>query len=128
MGTRTAPSCTHRETKCRQILPIADITPNECQDSGGTYNFASNTCSSESAPTPTPTPWPTPTPPSGGGGCTVNWWIAGWCDSYDFDTYTCYGGINKSPILIDVLGDGFNLTDARRGVDFDLDGNGIAER
>lgn len=90
-----------------------------CTNLGYYWNFASNTCSSE--------PAPTPTPPSGGG-CTVNWWVAGWCENYDFDTCTCYGGINKSPVLIDVLGDGLNLTDARRGVNFDLDGNGAAER
>lgn len=34
----------------------------------------------------------------------------------------------NSPILVDVAGDGYRLTDAERGVDFDLDGNGIAER
>jgi hypothetical protein len=30
--------------------------------------------------------------------------------------------------LIDVLGDGFDLTDAHNGVDFDIDGNGIRDR
>jgi hypothetical protein len=30
--------------------------------------------------------------------------------------------------LIDVFGDGYHLTDASRGVNFDLDGNGIRER
>lgn len=119
--------CLWLKEQCRWACgQIADITPDECQDSGGTYNFASNTCSSE--PAPTPTPWPTPTPPSGGGGCTINWWVATWCNDYDFDTCTCYGGINKSPILVDVLGDGFDLTDAGNGVNFDLDGNGSAER
>jgi hypothetical protein len=58
----------------------------------------------------------------------VNWWVAGWCEDYDFQFCTCPGGINKSPILVDVLGDGFDLTDARRGVNFDLDGDGTAER
>jgi hypothetical protein len=33
-----------------------------------------------------------------------------------------------SPILLDVQGDGFRLTDAASGVNFDLDGNGTAER
>lgn len=107
--------------------------PDSCADFDGTWDFASNTCDTSNptptpTPTPTPNPTPNPTPPSGGGGCTINWWVAGWCEDYDFDTCTCYGGINKSPILIDVLGDGFNLTDARRGVNFDLDGNGTAER
>jgi hypothetical protein len=59
---------------------------------------------------PTPTPTPTPTPSSGGGGGCNPWWLA-WCDDIDFETCTCVGGINKSPILIDVLGNGFRLTD-----------------
>ena len=33
-----------------------------------------------------------------------------------------------SPIVIDVLGNGFALTDAANGVDFDLDTNGLRER
>lgn len=36
--------------------------------------------------------------------------------------------IDKSPILIDVLGDGFRLTNAANGVSFDLDGNGTKEQ
>ena len=32
-----------------------------------------------------------------------------------------------SPILVDTLGNGFNLTNAASGVEFDLDGNGVAE-
>lgn len=87
-----------------------------------------NDSSDSTPPCPTPTPALTPTPPSSGGGCTVNWWVAGWCEDYDFETCTCYGGINKSPILIDVFGNGFDLTDANHGVNFDLDGNGVAER
>jgi hypothetical protein len=54
--------------------------------------------------------------------------LASWCEDYDFETCTCYGGVNKSPILIDVLGNGFSLTDAARGVNFDLDSDGAAER
>jgi hypothetical protein len=34
----------------------------------------------------------------------------------------------NSPVLVDVLGDGFSLTGAASGVDFDLDGDGAAER
>ena len=33
-----------------------------------------------------------------------------------------------SPVLLDVRGDGFRLTDAAAGVNFDLDGNGTPER
>ena len=35
---------------------------------------------------------------------------------------------NASPVLIDVLGDGFALTNTTNGVTFDLDGNGVPER
>jgi hypothetical protein len=39
-------------------------------------------------------------------------------------SYGCIG----SPVLVDVSGNGFNLTDAAGGVNFDLDGDGIKER
>jgi hypothetical protein len=49
---------------------------------------------------------------------------------YDYTTCNCFdcdycGG---SPILIDINGDGFALTDATHGVDFDLNGNGTRDR
>jgi hypothetical protein len=49
---------------------------------------------------------------------------------FDFFTCTCYGCdvCGGSPILIDVNGDGFALTDAANGVDFDLNGNGTRDR
>jgi hypothetical protein len=41
---------------------------------------------------------------------------------------TCwYGGDPSSPIIIDVAGNGFHLTSASGGVNFDLDGDGTAE-
>jgi hypothetical protein len=47
------------------------------------------------------------------------------CMAYYITTGTCY-----SPILVDVNGDGFSLTDAAGGVNFDLDGNpdGVKEK
>jgi hypothetical protein len=33
-----------------------------------------------------------------------------------------------SPVLVDISGDGFAMTDAAGGVNFDLDGDGVAER
>jgi len=39
----------------------------------------------------------------------------------------CHWGGPGSPILIDVVGNGFDLTDARNGVDFDLNGDGVLE-
>jgi hypothetical protein len=40
----------------------------------------------------------------------------------------CNTGCGNSPILIDVLGEGFDLTNAANGVNFDLDNDGVAER
>jgi hypothetical protein len=45
----------------------------------------------------------------------------------DLNDYKC-SICNPSPILIDVRGDGFTLTDNAGGVLFDLDGNGTRER
>ncbi|HEV2801458.1 MAG TPA: hypothetical protein VGW12_13215 [Pyrinomonadaceae bacterium] len=42
----------------------------------------------------------------------------------DYDDFACVA----SPILVDVSGNGFDLTDAAAGVTFDLDGNGIGEK
>ncbi|HWS98801.1 MAG TPA: hypothetical protein VN256_00920 [Pyrinomonadaceae bacterium] len=49
---------------------------------------------------------------------------------YDLFTCTCTGcdTCGGSPILIDVAGDGFALTDAAGGVSFDLNGNGTRDQ
>ncbi|HJP93235.1 MAG TPA: hypothetical protein VJ875_14855 [Pyrinomonadaceae bacterium] len=49
---------------------------------------------------------------------------------YDFLTCTCLGCdyCGGSPILIDIAGNGIALTDAKGGVDFDLNGNGTRDR
>ncbi len=49
---------------------------------------------------------------------------------YDLLSCTCSGcdTCGGSPILIDVAGDGFSLTDAAGGVLFDLNGNGTRDR
>lgn len=48
---------------------------------------------------------------------------------WDFESCTCSGtfGDGNSPILVDVEGDGFNLTNAQDGVNFDLNNDGRAE-
>jgi hypothetical protein len=52
----------------------------------------------------------------------------GWCSQHEGDwiesTCTCH----YSPIIIDVAGNGFNLTDSSKGVHFDLDRDGSAEQ
>jgi hypothetical protein len=49
------------------------------------------------------------------------------CDAEIPDTSCPYevggGNCSSTPIVIDVLGNGFRLTDAQSGVDFDIDGN-----
>jgi hypothetical protein len=51
---------------------------------------------------------------------------------YEESTCSCSGGCEPgfpcSPILVDTAGDGFALTDAAGGVEFDLGGDGLAER
>lgn len=91
---------------------VATTTPVKSQ------SFSCNRCS---VPSPTPTPTPTPTP----NGCTP-WWLL-WCTDVDYETCRCVGTIDKTPILIDLLGNGFSLTDARNSVTFDWDGDGISE-
>lgn len=60
-------------------------------------------------------PTPTPTPTEEGGGNT--------CDSEGHFAQIC-----GSPIVIDVTGNGFDLTNVTNGVNFDLNADGIAER
>ena len=46
-----------------------------------------------------------------------------WCDGYP-----PWGYPPGSPVLIDVLGDGFNLTNNENGVRFNLDDDGVKEK
>lgn len=39
----------------------------------------------------------------------------------------CYHGLCYTPVLVDLAGDGFQLTDGAHGVDFDINNDGIAE-
>jgi hypothetical protein len=106
---RQAHTCSfHTETECENAGWYWSFTNNNCQDTPATqgqcenigwyWNSFASTCG-----------------PSGGDGpCCV--WTA--------DGYECC----DSPILIDVLGDGFAMTDATSGVNFDLDNNGTRER
>lgn len=65
---------------------------------------------------PTPTPTPTPTPGGGGGGFGEPP-----CDPV---RQVGIDGECLSPILIDLTGDGFDLTNAQNGVNFDLNADG----
>jgi hypothetical protein len=76
---------------------------------------------------------PTPTPDSGGGG------EGGACEGAQTEAacladLTADGCWNRSvcgsssPVVVDVAGDGFRLTDAAHGVEFDLNNNGAKEK
>ena len=68
------------------------------------------------------------------GDCSSNICVGGCCAECNtvFDCDPAYTAcqnhhctqLGGSPIIIDVAGDGFSLTDAAHGVDFDFDGNG----
>lgn len=65
-----------------------------------------------------------------GGVCNKSTQFQGWCDGsgYDEETCSCPDGVNKSPIVVDVSGGGFKLTDAAHGVDFDILNDGTPQR
>lgn len=77
-------------------------TEDECEAADMYWNFTSNGCQD------------TPPVDSGGGGS---------CDPTGREGFIC-----PSPIIIDVTGDGFNLTNGLDGVNFDLNSEGTKER
>ena len=106
----------------------------DCEDYGGYWNFTSGTCSETSVPQNEEecTNWswfwnpindtchqeeppPCLLEPVF---CEPGSWNFTWCGCVPY----------SSPILIDVLGNGFNLTSAHNGVDFNLNNNGGRER
>ena len=85
-----------------------------------------NAVASQNSVYPSPTPTPEPVP------CTPTEGQLDWCDfhggEWDYGPPDCACQDWYSPILIDVLGDGFALTNAVSGVMFDLDGDGVTQQ
>ncbi len=100
------------------------MTPKPCDNTAVQQSANYNPATVRAAPTPTPTPTPEPTPtpqvqkcprPTS---CPPTWrWR-------DYPICECM----PSPVLIDIAGDGFSLSSASNGVNFDLDADGTAER
>ena len=136
---------------------IANCSAQECPIGANAFLNVENCNCGAAVPTPTPTPTPAPTPIPGGcngvadwgqypttgcasgfvysgGVCTRNSAFINQCDrfgGYDEGSCGCTGGCQGtgcSPIVIDVVGNGFSLTDALNGVNFDVDGDGSPER
>jgi hypothetical protein len=101
--------------------PTPTPTQASCQASGGNWFTAGNTCYYSPASCPSPTS----AYPCGGGGSYCA------CPSYSWNSFACSWTCNpappNSPVLVDVSGDGFALTDSAGGVAFDLDGDGTLE-
>jgi len=96
---------------CSVPLPpgvcFLNCTQSECEAAGLQWNSFTNTCQES-------------------GGCVDYICPIRTC-AYGMDTCTCQC-YPQSPIVIDALGDGFDLTDASAGVNFDLNGDGTTER
>ena len=94
-------SCTQQSNTCTDSTLI-----NSCFNEGGVWNYPNCECCQ-----PTQSQLDACNDRNG----TWNW-----------DDCVCDNG--RTPILVDVKGDGFRLTDAGGGVDFDFKGHGVQER
>jgi hypothetical protein len=95
---------------CNSPGRMAGSASEQCEAEGNHWNSSTETCEQ---PPPPPTPLPCVDP-----SVCAN-------QNLSFDGCYCTG---NSPIMLDVLGDGYNLTSAPNGVNFDLNSDGTAEQ
>ena len=96
-------------------LPSGEEDEEDCQMAGWYWNFTNNRCQAMPVSQGTPII------------CFQTWEYCGNGQTWNSETCECEGE-PVSPILIDVNGDGFSLTDAAGGVRFDLNSNGGREK
>jgi hypothetical protein len=118
----TFDSCTN--TSCREACSCSCLTNgyglswhNTCTDTVKSESFSCNRCG---LPSPTPTP---ATP------CLLTCWnVDGLRYKPNPECTACVEDPDNTPVIIDVLGNGFSLTNPASGVSFDLNNDGVAER
>jgi len=94
------------ENACSFILGPT-IPPDICEEFGGYWNYTENHCQAD--------PWY----------CEMEPQTCGSGFAWSFEECQC---VNMSPILVDISGNGFDLTNADGGVNFDLNANGSKEK
>jgi hypothetical protein len=113
-GTCTYISFPNESRKAESNHTCSLTEEESCGQDGGHWNSFAQTCE-----------YPDTT------GCSYGTW------GFDHHPWECYNGTFidcecniwvESPVLIDTAGDGFALTDAAGGVDFDLSASGVARR
>lgn len=122
-GLGDCPNCPAGTSVMTSATGLNDTTSGR---SGPSPCDASSAATYYPGPTPTPTPTATPIPPGD----------PAYCASIGLPPYTCPGRGRWdrefcqciSPVLIDVEGDGFAMTNVADGVSFDLNGNGTPEQ
>lgn len=103
---------TSRQPIVHHFERACNPTAEECEEElGWSWNFANSTCEE---------------PTEGGGSCPLFPLYPCEQDFY-WDSGTCSCEPNPTPVLIDVAGNGFDLTSNRDGVTFDLSSDGPAE-
>jgi hypothetical protein len=116
----TTNSCTAKQVNEEPNAPNpggCEQTVNWCDTSSPNTTGSFSVTVNCTAATPTPTPTPEPSPEEA-------------CVPACQGEYVCFQGLctDMTPILIDVAGDGFNLTNSVAGVNFDFNGDGNANR